>query len=264
MIRYSREYFLGDCEGFEQFVSSGGRALSPRLKKVFGLAGVSASTRVLDVGCGRGELSLHCALAGAEVTGVDSSSAAIEIAAETLKKWLVKNPGLKGRVEFLKKDVLDAGFKEESFDVVILSDIIEHLEPGDFKKLAELSCVWLKKGGKAVFHTSPNRIFVNAGLKIYNILGRLYGIRLPWDMKKLLPRGLREDYHVNEQTVFSLKKVFGKSGFGRCDVRLEKNPHYAYFFLKDDVFIRRLNFISMFLPFKHLFYADVCGTALKL
>ena len=40
--------------------------------------------RVLDAGCGRGEVLLACAARGAEVAGADYAEAAVELTRETL------------------------------------------------------------------------------------------------------------------------------------------------------------------------------------
>jgi SAM-dependent methyltransferase len=260
---YSKEYFLTDCEGFVQFNSSKGRALSPRLKKIFNLAEITENMSVLDVGSGRGELVLHSAEKCAQAIGIDFSKDAIALSEESLNNWSKKNPKIKDKVKFIKGDCTCAVFAPETFDKIFLSDIIEHLEPEKFEAALDILAKTLKPNGKIIFHTSPNSIFLRYGLKIYNLIGRLYGKKLPWDMVKQLPVGLQKDFHVNCQTAYSLKKVFRSKGFRDIKIWLEKNPKYIYHFFQDDSFVKKINAFYKLLPIKHLFLSDIYGIAQK-
>src|SRR5260370_37142830 len=68
---YTEEYFLTACEGYNEFIASEGEHLSRRLNAAFALAAVAPGMKVLDVGCGRGEILRHCARLGADAYGVD-------------------------------------------------------------------------------------------------------------------------------------------------------------------------------------------------
>ena len=75
--------------------------------------------RVLDLGCGNGELAADLAtLAGARVTGVDWSSAAVHAARERYAA-----PGL----EFVEADVRSY-VPPEPADIVVLSNVLEHID----------------------------------------------------------------------------------------------------------------------------------------
>ena len=62
---YSGEYFLTAVEGHQEFRTSMGRRLSPRLMRALELADPRPGQRVLDIGCGRGEIVLQSTLRGA-------------------------------------------------------------------------------------------------------------------------------------------------------------------------------------------------------
>jgi 2-polyprenyl-6-hydroxyphenyl methylase/3-demethylubiquinone-9 3-methyltransferase len=98
--------------------------------------------RVLDMGCGGGFLSNALALAGHEVTGVDSSTSSLDVAA--------RHDGTR-RVRYTLCDARRLPFEGGSFDVVCAMDFLEHVdEPRGV--IAEAARV-LAPGGLFFFHT---------------------------------------------------------------------------------------------------------------
>ena len=96
---------------------------------------VTPDTRVLEVGCGIGDL---CAsLSDSRVTGIDISSRAIEIARS-------RHPSLDFRVLDVETDPLP----NEAFDLVILSDTLGHLV--DIQNTLERLRTILAPGGKII------------------------------------------------------------------------------------------------------------------
>ena len=79
---YTEEYFLNACEGYEEFVESQGERLSRRLSEAFAYAEVKPGMKVLDVGCGRGEILRHVTKLGARAYGVDYAEVAVKSAAK--------------------------------------------------------------------------------------------------------------------------------------------------------------------------------------
>ena len=73
---YTEEYFLTACEGYDVFIESEGQHLSRRLHDAFAVADVQPGMRLLDVGCGRGEILRHCMQLGIEAYGMDYAEAA--------------------------------------------------------------------------------------------------------------------------------------------------------------------------------------------
>lgn len=80
---YTESYYLTDCGGYDIFLASNGHNAEMRLQNVLALAAPRPGERILDIGCGRGELSYLLAQSGADVTGVDYSADAIRIARRT-------------------------------------------------------------------------------------------------------------------------------------------------------------------------------------
>ncbi len=103
--------------------------------------------RILDVGCGDGALSylLSCRT-GAFVTGIDSSDEAIRFAREKTRN--ITN------IEFIKASAYHLPFEHSSFDYVISSDVIEHLQEPQ-KMLTEIKRAFNGKG--KIIITTPLR-----------------------------------------------------------------------------------------------------------
>jgi ubiquinone/menaquinone biosynthesis C-methylase UbiE len=200
---YDREYFLSEiCEGWDEFQEN--RGVSFNKAKQVRLLAPGPGMRILDAGCGRGEVALACARAGAEIAGVDYSATAVEITKETLAEY----PDSDIRVG----DVTKLPWADSSFDRVQFSDVIEHLDPPQtVPALAEFHRV-LKPGGYLLCHTAPNRLFMDVGWPLVRPALRLLG-------HGEVVEGvdgwfkLAEEYHVNEQSVHSLRRALREAGF---------------------------------------------------
>lgn len=90
--------------------------------------------RILNAGCGSGDLSFLLAGAGHEVVGIDSSRAYVELARHTAEALAVPRCTFK----VCPIENLQAG---EPYDCVIATDVIEHIED-DVKAVGKLAaCV---------------------------------------------------------------------------------------------------------------------------
>ena len=113
--------FLTKCINRLAIEYDGGVHVKHRLMKYhdFFVERISPGERVLDVGCGYGAVAYSVASrGGAVVVGID-------LRAENIVKarQLFQHPNL----SFLQGDVLQ-GLPKESFDVIMLSNILEHIE----------------------------------------------------------------------------------------------------------------------------------------
>ncbi|MEM9773557.1 MAG: class I SAM-dependent methyltransferase [Chloroflexota bacterium] len=80
---------------------------------------VSADDTVLDIGCGVGALAHSMAQTGALVTGIDYNKKSLDQAKSQFKH---------DNIQFLYGDVLETEF-EKPFDVVVMSNVLEHIPP---------------------------------------------------------------------------------------------------------------------------------------
>ena len=91
---------------------------------------------MLDCGCGSGWLSHMCRRRGARVTAMDIAPAGVAAAKARFP----------GAAEFHVADVYHLPFDEESFECVILSEVLEHLEDIELA-LGEIHRI-LQRGGR--------------------------------------------------------------------------------------------------------------------
>lgn len=106
-------------------------------------ADVRPGMRVLDLGCGSGDLTLHLVGTGAEVVALDLSPRMIEVARQRVARY-----GDPTRVTFLAAPAEDSGLPNGEFDVILGRYVLHHLDLDTATvEIARL----LRPGGKAVF-----------------------------------------------------------------------------------------------------------------
>lgn len=115
---------------------SGEKLTSVFLELVRKLEGVRS---ICDLGCGNGHITGRLAELGFPVTGVDASASGIAIARRAYPK-----------VEFVEA-LIDGGLRVGQFDLVVSSDVIEHMyRPSDLLEAARAN---LKPGGQMLLGT---------------------------------------------------------------------------------------------------------------
>ncbi|MCY4526174.1 MAG: class I SAM-dependent methyltransferase [Anaerolineaceae bacterium] len=209
--RYTEEYFRTACEGYDEFNASEGEQLSRRLRAAFELAGVLPGMRVLDVGCGRGEILLHCAQPGAFACGVDYAPAALRLAQQVVTSL---DPQAPGRIALGQANARQLPFANASFDRVLLFDVVEHLHPWELQAaLLEVRRV-LKPQGRLIIHTAPNVWYDRYAYPMVRLVRRLMGqgAQYPRDPRQFLV-DVNTHVHVNEQSLLSMRRVLRRAGF---------------------------------------------------
>ena len=107
------------------------------------LIGNVSGLRVLDYGCGSGQLGIYLSMLGAEVSGFDLSPKGIEVA-----NWAAQKYGL--QCSFRAMDAEGLEYPAESFDLVVGFGVLHHVVK--YPKSASHLARVLKPGGRAFFH----------------------------------------------------------------------------------------------------------------
>jgi SAM-dependent methyltransferase len=117
--------------------------------------------RVLEIGCGSGAFAKYLSNQGADLTAADFSPRAVELATKLLA----------GRAQTVVADVQSLPFPDESFDLVVSLETLEHVPDPD-RGLAELVRV-TRRGGRLIV-TTPNYLGL---VGLYRVYLRLTGRR---------------------------------------------------------------------------------------
>ena len=114
------------------------------VQKVCTNAFINNKTKVLEIGCNTGFTSINITqLTGASVLGIDLTEESLKAANKKIKKYGIEN------IIFEKASATSLPYKDESFDVVWLSNVLSFI---DEKELALKECIRvLKKGGFLAF-----------------------------------------------------------------------------------------------------------------
>ena len=210
---YDREYFLSEtCEGADEFHA--GKGLSKIKARQVAHLRPGPGVRVLDAGCGRGEVLLACARAGASVAGIDYAEAAVEITRDTLD-------GITG-ADVRQGEISRLPWPDASFDRVLSGDVIEHLDPeAGEAMLAEARRV-LAPGGWLVLHTAPNLLFLKLTWPVarWPLIAAGHGAAVG-RLESWVAASKR--YHVNEQSLHGLRRSLKRAGFADPTVWIDAN-----------------------------------------
>jgi MoaA/NifB/PqqE/SkfB family radical SAM enzyme/ubiquinone/menaquinone biosynthesis C-methylase UbiE len=194
--------------------------------------------KILDIGCGARKGPYFLAQKAQEVVGVDNSSKAMEYVQQ---KWKKEN------ISYFVMDATDLQFDNDTFDVVISFEVIEHIL--DYQKyLTEVTRV-LRPGGIVILST-PNKIFTSpnnqpvirghikefSAQEFKDVLSEyfphvdMYGIK----RKKRVEDALETEksvYHLTGMDFLMLRRLFPKTwrqivykGLCRIFARLERTP----------------------------------------
>lgn len=101
--------------------------------------------RILDIGCGSGSATIELArLSGSEVVGIDTDASALAQMQQRLEEVALGH-----RVEAVHASLFDAGFADESFDVLWEEGVLHLLEPARSMPMCHRL---LRAGGFLVMH----------------------------------------------------------------------------------------------------------------
>ena len=161
-LQYSCAYFTNDDNTLEQAQRNKLRLLAAKLN-------LSPGLKILDIGCGWGDLALYLArLADVEVVGVTLSKEQFELASARAHK-----AGLDNRVRFELKDYRKV---EDRFDRIVSVGMFEHVGVHHYGE----------------FFGKINELMDDDGLALIHSIGHMSppGTASPWLRKYIFPRRL--------------------------------------------------------------------------
>lgn len=170
----------------------------PRAAPAGTAAAADAPVRVLDVGCGEGQIAAELARAGFDVVGVD-------VAEEPLRRARSRHPALDLRVV---GDDGDWPLQDASFDAVWAGETIEHVAD-TAAWLSEIRRV-LRSGGTLLLSTPAH--------------GRLRMLGLALSARRLDEHFDPRSDHLRFYTPRTLARLLADFGFERIEVRGAGGP----------------------------------------
>ncbi len=103
----------------------------------------AARERMLDLGCGTGQMVERFGVAFQTVIGVDHSPAMLQVA---------KNKAAMGRVQFVCSDIFQyLAADQQQYDLITAVGFLHHLSHEDIQRVLQAVRSKLTKGGRAVF-----------------------------------------------------------------------------------------------------------------
>ncbi|MFC1687104.1 methyltransferase domain-containing protein [Patescibacteria group bacterium] len=150
--------------------------------------------RILDLGCGWGNISLTLQKEGHNVTGLDYSTKSIDMCRKSARTL-----GLDDK-KFVCRDAVHTEFDNASFDVVYCADLVEHLYPDVYLDMLKEVQRILKPDGKFVIYT-PNPSHIIEFMRSHNIILKQYHSHVDLKSMEQLKQSLQNNH-------FTVKKAF--------------------------------------------------------
>ncbi len=136
---YNRVYKKGERKHYSKFLLTK-EGLTQEKRAILNTTSWNRK-RVLDIGCGTGELAYHIAQKAKYVCGIDYAPSAIKIAQKHYQR---------DNLTYLQSDVESL---DEAFDVIVMAGVLEHIDE-PFLLLKKLSHLLAPKG--SIIVTCPN------------------------------------------------------------------------------------------------------------
>jgi SAM-dependent methyltransferase len=141
--------------------------------------------RILDAGCGTGQLAIFLSLAHREVVGIDLCFNSLHKAARFKERFDLRN------VSFAQMNLFDIGLREETFDFVFSNGVLHHTADayGAFENLCQL----LKPNGYII-------------IGLYNRYGRFMMDIRRWIFRLTNNRAKWLDFFMRQKSLSEEKK----------------------------------------------------------
>ena len=134
---------------------------SPELAAFIASGLIPENSNCLDVGCGSGNEAIFLAQCGYNVTGIDFSKKALEIADKKAKTDKLE-------IKWMPEDVTDINLMSNSFDFINDRGCFHHINENERQQYADEMCRLLKAGGRLLIRGSRNQDSAEKGFVIVN------------------------------------------------------------------------------------------------
>lgn len=172
---------------------------------------------ILDFGCGAGNFVLALGSLGYKVDGIDYYEEGIALANKKAKELGINN--LCAFYSDFQK------IKENSFNYIVLSDVVEHISKNELKILLNNLKRYLVTGGEIIVHT-PNGYTHEWGPNRRRIFDLYFFIKNTWmyfkskDLKlEKIKQAYYDQVHINIMTPKELKIIMMESGFNDFEIK---------------------------------------------
>jgi SAM-dependent methyltransferase len=209
---YARAPFPGYAPGdtLQSLRARAGRSAFARLLD----RSISRDARILDVGCGTGQMCLYLARADRIVVGLDVTRPSLMIAREAARRFGVES------VHFVEGDLRRPPLRAGAFDVVFSSGVLHHTRDprGSFAQLVALA----RPGGHLI--VGVYNAFARVPLRLRRAIARMTRYQvIPFDPvlrdrsihQERREAWLRDQYQHPEEHRHTLREVqrwFGENG----------------------------------------------------
>jgi len=133
---------------------------------------IAGDARIVEIGCGTGQMSLYLARGDRIVIGADLTRASLLLGGAAARRFGI------GRVQFVETDLARPGLRDGAFDVVYASGVLHHMpDPrAAFARIARLA----RPGGKIVVGLYNS--YARLPLRLRRLVARMTGYRIiPFD-----------------------------------------------------------------------------------
>lgn len=187
---YSKEYFEGDfrCGHAGSYFDEKTHSPLADEKLINTIKRHKPAGKFLEIGCAGGAFLDAVRKAGYDVQGVEFSDDAAALARE------------KFGLQVITGDVTDGNFPDNTFDVVFMGDVLEHL-PDPLATSREVYRI-MAPGGIFVIECpmQTNTLFSRIGFAAYSLLGKKATVNMP-------------PYHLFEYRPASMAAMLRRAGF---------------------------------------------------
>ncbi len=187
---YSKEYFEGDfrCGHAGSYFDEKTQTSLEDQTLIAGIRKFKPSGKFLEIGCAGGAFLHAVRKAGYEVKGVEFSEIASKLARE------------KFGLDVITGDVTEAKYPDNTFDVVFMGDVLEHL-PNPLATCKEVFRIIAPDGIFVVeCPMQTNTLFSRAGFLAFSLLGKKTTVHMP-------------PYHLFEYRPASMAAMLQRAGF---------------------------------------------------